>query len=314
MTRLALVLAALAVLAAGCGGSDASDEEKTLTIAVNAPFSKTPYVGETIADGAELAASSASVDAKGTRYKFRIKRYDTGLSARTRGRQRAARDRGGAVAIVDEGTGVDASWRLARDADIPLSVTYHGGQGLVDPIKTRPTSSASRRRPRAFLPARRVPDPEEAEGRDPHRRHGLRAGGRARRSTDAFAREPRIGRGPDPDPVEARPISRRRSSRRGARSATALLVWAQPATIAEALIAARSVGLGRAVYTPPAAEDPLVRQELAGHPDWVDGLTFASGRMTAENGPGAVPGFQSALRGSSSARSTSASRRPTARR
>ena len=75
--------------------------------------------GETIADGAELAAADASVDAKGVKYKFKIKRYDTGLSARTAvaNVRRAIAD--GAVAIVDEGTGVDASWRIARDADRP---------------------------------------------------------------------------------------------------------------------------------------------------------------------------------------------------
>src|SRR5205814_9015973 len=40
------------------------------------------------------------------------------------------------------------------------------------------------------------------------------------------------------------------------------------------------------VYTPPSGADPIVRQSLSDHPDWIDGLTFASGRMTAERGPG----------------------------
>ena len=65
--------------------------------------------------------------------------------------------------------------------------------------------------------------------------------------------------------------------------------------MAQALIAARSTGWKVPVYTPPAGEDPLVRQELAGHPSWVDGLTFASGRMTAEKGPGPFLSFQAAL-------------------
>ena len=46
------------------------------------------------------------------------------------------------------------------------------------------------------------------------------------------------------------------------------------------------------MYTPPAGADPVVRQQLADHPDWVDGLTFASGRMTAEVGTGPFTLFQ----------------------
>ena len=67
--------------------------------------------------------------------------------------------------------------------------------------------------------------------------------------------------------------------------ATALLVWAEPATIAAVVIAARSSGWKVPVFTPPTGEDPLVRQQLAHHRDWVAGIMFASGRMTAEVGP-----------------------------
>jgi ABC-type glycerol-3-phosphate transport system substrate-binding protein len=52
--RRILVLLAVAALLAGCGGSG-SGKQQTLTIVVNASFSKTPYVGETIANGARLA-------------------------------------------------------------------------------------------------------------------------------------------------------------------------------------------------------------------------------------------------------------------
>ncbi len=46
------------------------------------------------------------------------------------------------------------------------------------------------------------------------------------------------------------------------------------------------------MYTPAAGEDPLVRQQLAHRPEWVDGLTFAAGRPTAEVGPGPFLAFQ----------------------
>ena len=293
MTKLALVLAALAVLAAGCGGDGSSDKERTLTIAVNAPFSKTPYVGETIADGAELAASSASVDAKGTRYEFRIKRYDTGLSARTAvaNVRRAIAD--GAVAIVDEGTGVDASWRLARDADVPLAVTYQGGDELIDPIerpnvfRVAPTDHGMSFRLAEYLIPKKLKialiTDDSSYGQE-----GKKA------LDEAF--------GQNPESVairltvpEGAPDLAPQTLRAKRAGATALLVWAQPTTIAGVISAARSSGWDVPFYTPPTGEDPFVRQQLAQHPDWVDGLTFASGRPTAEVGAGPFLTFQKRL-------------------
>jgi len=61
--------------------------------------------------------------------------------------------------------------------------------------------------------------------------------------------------------------------------------------IAAVLTAARSAGWNAPVFTPPAGADPLVRQQLADRPEWVDGLTFASGRMTAELGPAPFESF-----------------------
>jgi ABC-type branched-subunit amino acid transport system substrate-binding protein len=46
------------------------------------------------------------------------------------------------------------------------------------------------------------------------------------------------------------------------------------------------------VYTPPTGADPFVRQQLADHPAWVDGLTFAGGRLTAEVGTGPFRSFE----------------------
>jgi branched-chain amino acid transport system substrate-binding protein len=74
--------------------------------------------------------------------------------------------------------------------------------------------------------------------------------------------------------------------------ATALLVWGRPATIAAVLTAARSAGWDVPVYTPPTGADPFVRQQLADHPGWVDGLTFAGGRLTAEVGTGPFLTFE----------------------
>ena len=101
MKRLALTLALCAFVPA-CGGNGSESSEQTLLIAVNAPFSRTPYVGQTIADGAQLAADEATIETDDGMFRFRIKRYDTGLSARraVANVRRAISD--GAVAIIDE--------------------------------------------------------------------------------------------------------------------------------------------------------------------------------------------------------------------
>ena len=118
-----------------------------IVVYVNAPFSGTPYIGETIAHGAELAAASVNdpgpVD-RGAALRLDIVRADTGLSPRSAvvNVRRAVEE--GAVAIVDEGTGVDASWTIARDADLPLGVVYQGGKTSSTPSTAR-TSSGSRR-------------------------------------------------------------------------------------------------------------------------------------------------------------------------
>jgi branched-chain amino acid transport system substrate-binding protein len=293
VTRFAVLLAALAVLASGCGGDSGPDKEKTLMIAVNAPFSKSPYVGETIADGAELAAANAGVDAKGVKYKFRIKRYDTGLSARraVANVRRAIAD--GAVAIVDEGTGVDASWRLARDAGIPLAVTYQGGEGLIDPVerpnvfRVAPTDHGMSFRLAEYLIPKKLKVALIADDSS-YGQEGAKALGESfSENPEAVAIKLTVPEGaPDLAPQVLR------AKRAGA---TALLVWAQPTTIAGVLSAARSSGWDVPVYTPPTGEDPLVRQQLANHPEWVDGLTFASGRPTAEVGAGPFLTFQKRL-------------------
>ena len=291
MRRLLFVVALCAVLA-GCSNDKSADstKTKTVTIAVNAPFSKTPYVGQTIADGAELAASKASVEANGVKYRFRIKRYDTGLSpsAAVRNVRKAIAD--GAVAIVDEGTGVDASWQIARDKDVPLAVTYQGGEGLIDAAKRpnvfriAPTDHGMSYRFAEYL----IPKKLKIALITDDSSYGQEG---AKALDEAFSQNPGSVAAKLTVPASAPDLSPQvlRARRAGA---TALLVWAQPTTIAGVLSAARSSGWKVPVYTSPTGEDPLVRQQLANHPDWVNGLTFASGRPTAEVGAGPFLSFQ----------------------
>ena len=291
MRRLLFVVAFCAVLV-GCSDDKSADstKTKTVTIAVNAPFSRTPYVGQTIADGAELAASKAGVEVDGVKYRFRIKRYDTGLSPSTAVRNVRKAIADGAVAIVDEGTGVDASWQIARDKDIPLAVTYQGGEGLIDPAKRpnvfriAPTDHGMSLRFAEYL----IPKKLKVALITDDSSYGQEG---AKALDEAFAENPDSVAAKLTVPASAPDLSPQvlRARRAGA---TALLVWAQPTTIAGVLSAARSSGWKVPVYTSPTGEDPLVRQQLANHPDWVDGLTFASGRPTAEVGAGPFLSFQ----------------------
>src|SRR6266511_3674961 len=125
-------------LLAGCGGSGAHSEQ-TLEIAVNASFSKTPYVAETIANGASLAVLELEQNRPlvigDTTYKLEVRRFDTGGSPITAvsNIRRAVAEH--AIAILDEGTGVGASWEVANAAHIPIAILYQGGIDLVDPAK-----------------------------------------------------------------------------------------------------------------------------------------------------------------------------------
>jgi ABC-type branched-subunit amino acid transport system substrate-binding protein len=277
-----IVLAAL--LCAACGGSDGTEGGKPLVVYVNAPFSGTPFVGETIARGAELGAREVNgrgLNVGGESYALKIKRVDNRLSPQSAvaNVRRAVDDK--AVAVVDEGTGVDASWRIAADANLPLGITYQGGVGLVDPearpnvFRIAPTDHGLAFRlaeymiPKGLKIALLLDD--SAYGQEGEK--ALELAFRGQNSIVARIDLPASATDVAPQVLRAR--------RAGA---TALLVWAQAPVISATITAARSAGWEVSIYTPPAGADPLIRQQLSGHPDWLDGLTFASGRMTAEAG------------------------------
>jgi branched-chain amino acid transport system substrate-binding protein len=291
--RVAAALVATAALAlSACGG----DEQRTgtLTIAVNAPLSRASYVGESMARGATLAArevnAAGGIGVGSTLYRLRIVRFDNELSPRkaVANVRRAVAD--GAVAIVDEGTGVDASWSIANEAGVPIVITYQGGAGLVDVAKRpsvfriAPTDRGISFRLAEYLIPKglRIALLVDDSGYGQEGRAALaKAFGRNRDSVAAEITLPAGTGDLAPQVLKAREAG-----------ATALLVWAQAPVIAQVLVAARGAGWTVPVYTPPPGADPVVRQQVASHPRWIDGLTFASGRMTAERGPAPWEAFR----------------------
>jgi ABC-type branched-subunit amino acid transport system substrate-binding protein len=293
--RLVILLAGVAVLAAGCGGSSKSGSPKSLVIAVDVPVTGSPYIAQTIRQGVALATSNLNggggLRVGNQSYLLRIKLYDNHLSARQAvDDTRRALD-AGAVTIVTDGTGVDATWQLAKQKGTSIAITYDGGSGLVDAQKRpnvfriAPTNHGIAFRYAEYLIPKKLKvgllSDDSAYGREG-----------ASDMAKAFFENPgsvavklTLPAG-QPD-LSAQILQAKRSG------ATALLVWGQPPTIAAVLSAARSIGWQVPVYTPPTGADPFVRQQLADHPTWVDGLTFASGRLTAEAGPGPFTNFQS---------------------
>jgi branched-chain amino acid transport system substrate-binding protein len=287
--RLAL-LALILPLLASCGGKH--ETAKHLLVVVNAPFSSTPYLGRAIANGTKLAAgqvNSIGIQIGDARYALKVRTMDTGLSpARAVANvRRAVSD--GAIAIVDEGTGVNASWRIAARDGVPICIVFAGGQSLVNAqtrpnvFRIAPTDHGIAFRLAEYLVPKHVrvallhddSDYGTAGAKELKRAF---AGGRSSVAIDETL------------PAEALDLSPQILRARRAH-ATALLVWGRPATIAAAITAARSAGWDVPVYTPATGADPFVRQQLADHPSWVDGLTFAAGRLTAEVGAQPFTGF-----------------------
>lgn len=290
-----VAIALVVLVAPACARSNAGPG-RVLTIVVNAPFSLAPYVGTTIAQGAELAAdqinANGGIPAAGVRDQVRIERLDTGLSAERAvdNIRRAVSEH--AVAIVDEGTGVDASWSVANAAHIPIGIVYQGGEGLVNSrarpnvFRIAPTDHGMAFRLAEYLIPKGLRIALVHDDSD-YGQQGAKALDEAfSRNRSSVAIELTV-------PANAPSLAAQMLQARRANS-TALLVWGLPTTIAETIRAARSSGWTVPVYTPAAGEDPLVRRELAGHPSWVDGLTFATGRMTAEKGPAPFLAFERA--------------------
>lgn len=279
--RLTPVVLAAAVLT-GCG-STSHEPRASLTVVVDAPFSRTPYLGQTIENGARLAASEASASGLriGSRtYSLKVQTMDSALSpARAVANVRRAAGEH-AIAVVDEGTGIDASWRVARG--MPICIVFAGGSEAVDPatrpnvFRIAPTDHGVAFRLAEYLIPKRLKVALLHDDSD----YGA-AGGQA--LDQAFAQNRSSVAIEETVPAAALDLAPQVLSARRAQ-ATALLVWGRPATIAAAITAARSAGWNVPVYTPPAGADPFVRQQLADHPSWVDGLTFAGGRLTAEVG------------------------------
>lgn len=302
MRRLALALCLL-LLSAACAEDDSGDGDgaanaERLPVYVVAPFSKLPSVAKPIELGARLAASEINeqggIDVKGTKALLDIRLADDegSPSAAAAAIRRAIAD--GAVAIVAEGTGVDVAWDDANRAGVPIGIVYQGGEDLVDEqarpnvFRIAPTNRGIAFRLAEYL----IPKGLKIallHDDSPYGAAGKEALDRAfARNRDSVAGEYRLSSAPGADPA-AQVLQARQAG------ATALLVWALPSVVASVVRATRSTGWDVPIYTSTTGGDPLVRQQLASQPSWVDGLTFVSSRLTSEKGPAPFERYRAAF-------------------
>ncbi len=258
---------------------------------VNAPFSRTPYLGRAIENGTRLAVAQVNVSGVhvGDRtYDLTVRTMDSGLSpARAVANVRRAVAEH-AIAIVDEGTGIDATRPVAARGGVPICVVFQGS-GSIDPatepnlFRIAPTDHGVAFRLAEYL----IPKGLKIALLHDDSDYGTSGAAALRRAFAGNRSSVAIDETVPADALDLGPqvLQARRAH------ATALLVWGRPATIAAAITAARSAGWQVPVFTPPTGADPFVRQQLADHPRWVDGLTFAGGRLTAEVGTGPFLAF-----------------------
>jgi ABC-type branched-subunit amino acid transport system substrate-binding protein len=287
MRRALIAVVLSSALVAACSTGSRRTAADSRLIVVNAPFASTPSVAVPIARGVELAVDQLNRSG----WRLRVERMDNGNSPTVSvANVRKAVERG-AVGVVDEGTGADASWPAANAAGVPIGIVYQGGASLVDlnarpnVFRITPTDRGVSFRLAEYL----VPKGLRLAVIHDDSTYGTN-GDAALRA--AFARNLSSVAGTFGIPANGDPAAQLLAAR--SRGATALVVWAGPIALARVVRAARSTGWTVPIYAATSGEDPLVRQQLSDHRAWAEGLTFAYGRLTSEKGPGPFEQFQSA--------------------
>lgn len=277
MRRLLAVCAALALLPACSQPADGDD----LLVVVSAPITASPWIGEFVQRGAELAVAELNEDGGVDGREVVLEVLDhAGSPQRAVANARTAVDRG-AAALITDGTGAVAVAEVTDPVPLPVFVVFEGGASIVDP-EERPT--LFRLAPANAPMSRRLADYVSEKAA----RIALLSDTSSYGREGADATRAALARNevqlvadvalPEND-VAAQVLQARRAG------AELLVVWARATGVAAVLRAARGSGWDVPVYTGPTGEDPLVRQRLADRPEWVDGLTFVSFRITSEVGP-----------------------------
>jgi ABC-type branched-subunit amino acid transport system substrate-binding protein len=274
----------------GTGGFDGS-----VTIVLNQP-AKLAYVANFSRQGAQLAAdqvnAAGGVRVGGKSYRINLQQLDNQVSPATslENVTRAVSEK--AVAIIDDGYTVDATFDRANAAGIPVLVDYSGSTTLVDVDKrpnvfrVAPPNDALAGRLATYVAGRKLTlavvhdDSEYGKDGDAQVTAAL---GKTSAGTPIDVELPSTANDYATQALQLKQAG-----------VTGVVVWARSPVLATFLKALRQGGSTAAVFAGPTAEDPVVRTQLADHPEWVEGLTFASFRVTTEEGPEAWDKFRKA--------------------
>ncbi|MCW2709380.1 MAG: Amino acid/amide transporter substrate-binding protein family [Frankiales bacterium] len=287
MRRLALpVVLALGVV--GCTSTAAAPKGDALVV-VSAPLSSSAWVGDFVSKGAKLAV--AQVNAGHGRH-LRLEVLDNGGSAQTTVAQARKAVSDGAVAFITDGVGAKAVAAVTDPVKLPVFITFEGGASLTDPVKLptlfrlAPANEDLCRRLADYLADVRRGQSIALISDDSE--YGVE--GAANVKADLLHDELKVV-AQQTIPSGARDVSAQVLAARRS-GAKVLVVWARAAGVAAVIRTARSSGWDVPIYTGPAGEDPLVRQQLADRPQWLDGTVFVSFRITSETGGAPFAAFR----------------------
>jgi branched-chain amino acid transport system substrate-binding protein len=282
MIKAGLVVLILLIGLSGCGG-----DGDTVPVVVSAPVSTEPWVAKSIQRGAQLAVDEINADGgvalKAGKKKLKLVVLDNGSSPATAlANAREAVDKH-AAALLTDGTGAVSVASVTDPAKLPVFVLFEGGADLIDP-QVHP--SVFRLAPADAIMTRRLADyianarPKVAMLTDDS---GYGEQGRAA-LRDAFKVDEVSVVSDQVIPSRAQDLAPQVLAARRA-GADKLIVWASAADVAAVLQAVHVAGWNVPVISGQTGEDPLVRQRLVAHPDWLASLRFVSSRITAETGP-----------------------------
>ncbi len=265
-----------------CGGDGDS-----VPVVVSAPVSTQPWIARSIERGAQLAVDEINADGgvrlKGGTRRLKLVVMDNASSPATALANARDAVKRNAAALLTDGTGAVSVASVTDPAKLPVFVLFEGGSQLIDPAAH---PSLFRLAPADAIMARRLADyianstPKVAMLTDDSAygeqgREALR---------DAFAVDEVQVVSDQSIPVRAQDLAPQILDARRS-GADHLIVWASAGEVAAALEAVHRAGWNVPVISGQTGEDPLIRQRLVAHPDWLASLRFVSSRITAEIGP-----------------------------